>query len=775
MLDKRLQLGGLQVGGPRTTQNSARFRVANNVYQTRDDYMIPRYHGNVFLADNLFTVNKIAGLARYEDGVFSACVDSANKWKFYTEAGAVVPIPPSLPSALADANFNLQSCGPQFIEKLGCLFVGLPYNNLLKYDGAQIYQAGVPLPKFGCAQYAIGGATFIRIIQHHLDFQGNNVNSGYVQFPATPAANNVAIRVDSAATDLIGSLNVVPTARPVWEVFDGSFDEHYYVASAEAVNAGANEVVMTTGGNHNVAVGAYILVSPQFQPDSVTNLGEDSYAVAMKVKAFDATTVTLDLLDAKFLDMSREWQSADIDPAAILLVSILQGVNYWLSVWSSNAATGAYVFKGIVPALYNSTAAYTQNVDVSSPTTAAAGSTDLAWNLAPVLGDIYDVTSSKGVLPRGTQINPVNSCFSTYGDLMLMSYKNEIYFSDTTLGGAFEMINGVSFIVVGEGDDGNIQTVCGTSDYMMVSRQYKNYYLSGNLPTANYRVQEISETSLGGYSNESSLSILDKIILFNKQGIWAIYSGGRCEEVSFNIRGFFDNSSNTTSFDEESFFDIDDFGTYVNTEVYNQWMRMRLDVNRNLLFFLTKGDDQGQLLVLNLNNGEFYTWSGLLENYPYANDPDFTDMVFIDGSYYVAVNYDNGNGAAWASENAIYKENKVIPRVPYDYMGGDYNPLLKTTWFTAGEPSLEKKTKQLKLWGIIVGDVAIEHAVDWAQSGPVDDGTYTSSSSTNFSHKKRMESANALACSVSMEFEGDRFELEGLEMEWEPFQMGMKR
>lgn len=779
MLDKRLKLGGLQVGGPRTSQNVARFRVANNVYQTRDEYMIPRFHGAEYTPPaDLAAVEKVMSLARYRDKLFTMAATNSGTYRFFDSNGDLIPAR----SIGTNSNIDLEQfpSGPQFVEKLGNLYIGTPYNYLFKYDGTQLYSAGVPLPFFSCAERADAGATYVRVIQHHLDFQGNNVYSGYVQFRATPnGSGNIVLRVDKNTTDIVGQglFGVEPTSRPTWERFDGLYDEWYFRASASSVNAGLNQVTVTTGGNHDVAVGVYLIVSPQLQPPAVTNLAFDTLGIALRVKSFDATTVTLDLLDAKYLDTNREWQVANIPPTALLLNSLPEGVNYWLSVWTSTSATAAYVYRGVCPALYNSTTSQTFTIDVTPNNSPELGSENLFFVVAPILGDFYDVTSSKGVLPRLTQQASPNSCFSTYGDLMLMSYLNEIYFSDTSLGGSFEMINGFSFIVVGEGDDGNVQTVCGTADFLFVSRQFKNYYVVGTLPTANYRVSEISETSLGAYSNECSIAVNDKVIFLNKQGVWALYTGGRCEEVSFNIRGLFNNFSNTTAFDEEAFFDLDSFPTYssyydlISPIVFDKWIRTRLDVNRNLLAFVIKGDGQGQILILNLNNGEFYTWSGMLEAYPFTGTPDLADLTFIDGDYFVSVNFND----AGTRSKAVYVEDKFIPRA-IDYMTGDQRPRLDTTWFTAGEPSLEKKTKQIKMWGIIDGDVEINHTLDWKRSGtPVADGVYTSTDDELFSHKKRMDSSNALACSVSMQFSGNRFEIEGLELEWDPFQLGMKR
>lgn len=780
MLDKRLQLGGLQVGGPRTAQNSARFRVCNNFYQTRDGYFIRRSHGEQYADSSKFSgATKLLGVTRYQNEPFVLGLNSSNAYEFYditgvpSTGGTVTKAPHSsnLPSPNLGASGELRGFAPQYLEKLGCLFVNLGGTNLIKYDGVQVYRAGVPLPYFACAQYASAGTTFIRVIQHHIDFQGNIVNSGYVQFPCTPSSGSITLRVDKNATDLVSTLSgIVPTARPSYEKFDGSFDEFFFVASGAPTVLAGTSLTFTTGGNHNVQVGAYVVVSASLASAANTGLGFDTLGIALKVLSSTATTVTLSLNNiAALSNAERTWVIGyNANGTEAYWAGVTYGVNYWLSVWTSNVSTGNYVWKQNVPALYNSTSTQNYSFSVATPTSPAAGVDQTLFNLAGNLGDIYDVTSEKAQFDWNK--NSTLGSMTTYGDNLLKTDISQtiIELSDTTLGGAFEMTTGSSFVAIGEGNDGIIQSICGSSDFLLVSRQFKNYYVSGTLETANYLVQAIDKTSLGAYSNECSIAIDGKILFVNKQGIWALYSGAKCEEVSFNIQGLFDTFSPSSSFQEESYFDIDNYPIYGDAGIpSDEWIRIRMDVQRNLLFFIIKGETgEGRALVFNLNNGEFYTWSGLINNYLTAANYDFKDAVFINGDYYVTAN----TGTAFG----LFKEKKTGTITPYD---GIHKPKLVKTWFCGEEPSYEKKLQQLKFFGLCTSSVKITHFLDWKTDVEIDDGFYQNTNALDFSHKKRLTAANFLSVSVGLEtvYDSSLFQIEGMELEYEALQQGMKR
>lgn len=791
MLDKRLTLGGLQVGGPRTAQNPARFRVANNVYQTRDGYTVPRFH-----CEELHTYENTGvngrylpiKLFEYDDGVVTVTKDMETIERialFWDNHPFITPtevIPDcrlggDLPqdSGTSSSEVNLPM-GVQAEEKLGCLFIHYPVHGLFKFDGSQVYRAGVPLPHFSSAQYTAAGATYVRVIQHHIDFKSNVVNSGYVEFRATPAASKISIRHDKGSPNIIAD-GFAETPKKLTSKLDGSYDEFFFVMTGAAQNNVLREIEVTTGGDHYVKDNCYVIVSAselivQFNAPYLT---QTTYGWALRVLRSTATTVVLSMDDVKFIDASGRWQEgAELSSSYVHFSSNRNGSNYWLSVWTSNSSTGNYVYRGLIQDMYNSSASTSNDVDVASVTVPLAGYDKTAFNLAGNLGDIYDVTSVKDVF------RTPSASFSTYSDLALVADDSEVSFSDTSLGGAFEMVNGLSFVTVGEGGDGSVQTVCGNANFFLVSRQRKNYYVSGNLPTANYRVQSINGTSMGAYSNESCLAYEDVIIFLNKQGVWALYPGGKCEEASKHVNGLFENWSETTEFPEDAFFGISNYPAHVNLsnmDSYsdvNRWIRVKVDKSRGLILFLIAGEasatifGSGVALILNMNNGEFYTWNGF-QNGLGKSLPFVSDIVFKDGAYYMGMGHVPGTGG-------VFKELKSGVN-KYGYRSEDYPIRLDQTWFTAGEPSVEKKLNQVKLWGINTSQVSITHYLDWS-STPVIDEAYANANPELFSHKKRLVPGNFLAVSVSMDINpgaSGRFELEGLEIEFQQLQLGVKR
>ena len=738
MLDKRLRLGGLQVGGPRTMQNPARFRVANNVYQTLDDYLVPRADSEEY-EDTYTGSTTVAHVSRYKNKPFVLGYDGTKYLPHYESSTKIAG--PDLPGKYG-------SLGVQAVEKLGNLYFQLPGKGLFKYDGYNAYRAGTPMPFYQVvATYLITPTFFTRVIQSHMDQNGNVVNSGYYDSATRLVTGKIQLRTDKGATP---DPNIIRPAIETASIANG-FNAYFISSSAHSFPT-ATTVELTTGGDHLVVPGIRLIFTTNaFQRYLVSSLPVN--ALSYEVISSTATAVTLGNL--RYLDDNGDWQDWDYSASNYYPGNPGELCYYFLTVWTSDVATGNYNLQRIVPAMYESAINKTYDVNIASVTTSSF-SVAPALNLGPNLSDTYDVLTVKNLFPVTDEYKQL--CFSTYGDIGLVAYANEIYFSDVSLGGAFEMTTGAGFIVVGEGDDGDVQTVCGTSDFILVSRQFKNYYLSGNMPTANYRVSEITQTSLGAYSNESAISVADKVIFLNLQGVWALYGGGKCEQVSENIKGLFRDFSNTTSFAEEAYFDLDAYPTYVSAVNENEWVRTRLDVNRNLLAFVTYAAGVGKCLILNLNNGEFYTWANFTHG---GASPNMQDMCFIDGFYYVTNNAAAGVCQLEIEDKDSYSYVSIAPAV------------LATSWFTGGEPSLDKKLNQLKMWGIVPA-ASIRRTLDWMESTEVDCGEYANSVVSKFSHKHRLVPSNFQSVSVRMAFT-QNFQIEGLEIEFQALQENMKR
>ena len=747
MLEKRLTLGGLQVGGPRTLQNTARFRVANNVYQTADGQMIPRFDNKAFvtgLPSGVYPINVYI----FKKEPFVVCTDqSTGLWRFfYGETPEEIHHTITFLTGNGAAPGDAPPFGIQFIEKNDTLYFNIPAAGLYKFDGTVVRRAGVPT-SYG-AFFTLGGSEWVRIVQSHLDFAGNVTHSGYVQMPFTAGAGTTL----ATKADVVGSLSgATPTRRQVWDSMgmapgeEMGFDLFYY-------NSSDNPTVVDDTVEMFLSPGEFKLEPDCWVKAFASPFLMGPILVALKVKSLDDNAVVFDKV--KFFN-GDTW-GPEMPAAALGSDTPTMGGTQWLSVWTSDIETGNYVFKGgaWVGQAY-------APIDTSNPTTPAAlGIYADTFNISGNLGDWYDVTSAKTPFPCLTEELPT-SAITVYGDMLCAAQRNEVYFSDTTLGGTFEMTNALAFITVGDAGEGPIQSVCGNNRFLLLSRQYKNYYITGNLPTANYAAAPISATSLGAYSNESTISVAETIFFLNKSGFWAVYQGGKCEKVSQNIEGLFDTFSKTTTYAEELKWDINNYPAHIDVfmagvgDEVNKWVRLRFDNCRNLLLVLIRGaDGKGNALVLNLNNGEWTTWDKISETL-------CLDMTFYRGVYFATDGY------------AITKEEKSDPDYKYNYFEQS-PPELITTWLTAGEPSLEKKVKQVKLFGQIKGELEIAHYADW-KDAPEGIANYLNDEAGLFSHKKRITPYNALAASVGVKVRGELFEIEGLEVEFDLFQQGMKR
>lgn len=756
MLEKRLTPGGLQVGGPRTLQNPNRFRVANNVYQTLDGYYVPRFD-NVDYEDGIAAGYHSINVRMFR-GLPFVIARSDTTFALKTYYGSPLaeifntlnPATFTYPSVDTDGDFSF---GIQFEEKNDVLLINVPILGLYKFDGLLVTKAGVPTSYGGTAESGANTAYF-RYLQINVDYAGNVAYSGYAQ--NFHDYTGTSLTVDGNRDDYyLGTSGVGP-----WTYIDGlrrrfdhiavGFDYFFYhkKAATTITLVGSEWRVELEPGQYQLEAGCWVQWIAAHPVSAVT--------VLMSMKCDRVSGGFAYFTHIKYYD-EEVWTDAAAIPVAAFTMPDF-ATTQWITLWSSTTATGNYVYKGTF-GMHE-----TKTIDVTSLTVAASTTiVDGIFNISGNMGDFYDVTTVKHPFPCLEEDLSSNS-LTLYSNMVLTSGKHSVYFSDTSLGGTFGMTTGLSFFTAGEHSDGSIQAICGATKFLLASCQKRNYYVAGNLPTGNFQQTPLGQTSLGAYSNQAVIPVNDYILFLNKTGLWAVYNGGKCESASDQIKGLFDTFSNTTAYTEEDRFDLSDFPTHLDpytlyTESsdhrFDKWVKIRHDQNRNLILILTRGaDDRGNALVLNTTNGEFYTWDLLALGV-------FNDLDFYDGEYYLLDGDD------------VMKEEKEVEADKYVY-AADSEPELITTWLTAGEPSLEKKLLQLKAFGFIEGNLEVTTYKDWIDTA-VASADYANADAELFSHKLRVESANALAVSVGMKFIGTKFEIEGFELEFSPIQQGMKR
>ena len=447
------------------------------------------------------------------------------------------------------------------------------------------------------------------------------------------------------------------------------------------------------------------------------------------------------------------------------------------TVWASPSATGIFYYKGYATAAGNNLFRITFCVNIRDTNieNVVQKASNLPFFISGTLNDWYDVNSAKLSFNQIAQSDNFVS-LTIYQDLLVLASRNIIYFSDSTTGGSLEMTSGLASTVIGDSGQGNITSVVGTKDYLIVSRERKVYMVAGSLPSGQIRVQEIQGIPVGAYSNSSMLEVEGNVILLSSVGVWQINSSNAkklSSGIELNFQTFMKKyvDQQPSAENDSITFDMNSYpaNAYAQPNV-KKYITSAYDSYRGLVVFTDSSTSKcGESLVLNATTGEFTNWDS------FDTDTfELSAMTFIEGKQFNGTISDLG--VARTSS-----EDKSTSVFTYDYSTRSPSKLI-TTWMTAGEPSLEKQVLQLKMFGYIWSDLAIKHYQNWDLSTAITDTTYTSPGDTSpknyiMFHKQRLNSSKAMAVAMElgMKAGGKSFWIEGLEVEFESIQVGMKR
>jgi hypothetical protein len=780
-----LNLGGIDNRPPKANQTMGRFRVARNVYPTPDGRLIPRYDWGRDLGQpaNIKTYHHISN---YKNQPLSIVSQNFTGGGLGNEVErfllGITPVPMAgyigvTPYTTGGVDPNKS---PMSYMRNSTTYMLTPWDRILsKYDGVQVWPCGAPQPITTSAQAKTTAASllsndkYIRIIQHTTDFDNTDVASEFVEFAVANATTIVNIRTDGG-TNIIGTSKVV---SPQNKILESSQSRLYFLGSG-SYNVGTQDYSIS-GTDTNITstqfIGAYVYIGIQQDNVDIDGSVRPVLGFAMKVKS--VSPLVLDALDVKYLDPNREWITADaVSPN--LAGTIASGTQTFFSAWKSSSKTGVYYYAGFYPSFpYFTGTSLISPVPTTSVVLAEDGSADLIVALGPVLNDIYDTTTRKlspnSAIPFG--LDSGLTSLTAYQDLLLLASDDIIWLSDPTLGGSFEQLNTSSFIRVGDTEFGKITSICGTQDFLVVCRETKNYYVTGNLVTGNYKVQEIIEAEVGAWSNNCSINVKDSVIFLTAIGVFQVVSGGKASKLSETCPKNFE-SYDPMNVNEDVSFKMSGFTSDI-TNVVRDGISVAYDEYRELLVFMKKGIVNNPCLVIHTKTGEIYEWDGMMWGYA----TKFSNcMAFIQAKFYMGqVETD-----ATTYESLLVYENKALLA---GYMTS--NPVkLYTSWLTAGEPSLEKSLLQLKIFGRIEtsgsSKLQVAHYKDWDINTKITNTTYepilkigSISDQIQYSHKQRLNSDKVLAASVGIEINNNQtsFEIEAFEVEFNPIQSGMKK
>lgn len=786
MLGKILKIGGLENIPPKTSQNTDSLRQGVNVIPSNNDTLIPRYDWEAPSGQEI-DIRNVEIIANY-DGQPLRIQDHGNPTAPFLELDKSkmflgnTLVPKNCYTGLVSSDYELLPSQAMRSYRVNNTVYFLGYGGAFtKYDGVEWGYAGVPQPIFGTDDYLAAGTRFIRVVQHTYDFDRNEPVSEYVQF--TTNSISLTLQTNNYLAGGYISLPANLTNVQPKDVYSSKTNSGNYFIGTAAFS-GADLVVTTTDTNISTErIGSYVFLAGT-QSEMVTmGFTEGQRSIALKVKSIGVGTITLSGTDAKILTLNREWESTTVS-GGTFSAAVKYGTRTFFTVWEALSETGLYYFRAIHPSFPDSIAATTVaparvQVATTAVATSTAGSADTMFLMSPILNSWYAVNSRK-VSPNyygyfgNETFQESFYCMTKYQGQILLANDNFVYFSDTTLGGWIEQFNSANVLLVGDKEYGRITCIEATNDFLLVCRERRNYYVTGNIATGNYRIQELSDTPVGAWCANSAFSIDQAIIFLTSVGVYRVGVGGNCSKVSESFTKNF-NAFDSLSLNENITFLMT--GTVSDLNVSGSGISVNYDAYRNLLVFM-KRETGNPCLVVSPKSGNFYEWSGMLTGYPNV----FANCIqFIAGAYYL--------GGVDISESpytrsALYVvENKTLLR---SYLT-THPAKIFTTWLTNGEPSLEKEILQLKIFGRISATstygLKIKHYKDWNINTLVTDTEYfpqttaAINSQIQYSHKKRLNSDKCLAVSIGIEaahYTVD-FEIESLEVEFNSIQIGVKK
>ena len=790
-LGKILRLGGIDNSAPKTDQSVGRFRVARNVLPTPDGTIIPRYDFEI-ASPSAPNVREYLHITEYDGSSleFVAVQDGSSgdeKLQLY-KSGVRVPnwvSRPPVPISIGTTSQGFQSTR---VNNTTYVLTPGAQTNLMKYDGVEFGPAGCPLLQVATNSFIAGN--YLRVMTHTIDFDLNQPISEYVQFrtsttgPVNFFLNGQTpsgyVKIPDVITDVEPTVSY-PTLYSGYNSFEGT-------ATFSAVN---DEFTITSTFNNITTtdkVGSYVFVAgTQGEMISMNFLNPVYYGLALKVKSVSGGTLRLDQKDAYLMTADRQWEKRDLTDTEATNVAgqIRYGTKYYVSFWEGQSTTGPFFFRAMHP-IYQGTnttlaAPWYRTVTMTNTATPTAGFDATMFSIGSEMTDFYDVESVK-LSPNVFYPYDSNSSFyamTKYQNQLLLATENYIWYSDTSLGGWIEQLNTANFLIIGDKEFGRITSICATNDFLLVSRERKNYYVTGNIATGNYRVQEVPSIDVGAWCNNSSINVNESVMFITAVGIYQMFEGGRCEHVSQRTPKNFDNYT-SNNVNEDVVFRLVGTNSKPNSlgVPFNQYgLAVAFDPYRDLLVWMMRYGTN-PCIVLHTKTGELYEWENLGGA---AGDLTANCLAFIQAKYYIGM-ADRKQSLPYTATAYFGIENKSLLKT---YQST--NPAkLYTAWMTAGEPSLEKELLQLKIFGRIsaasANPLIVKHYKDWDISTPITNTTYLSqspaalNSQIQYSHKKRLNSDKCLAASVGIEGTANLdFEIESFEVEFNAIQTGMKR
>lgn len=665
--------------------------------------------------------------------------------------------------------------------------------SLVAFDGVRTFAAGLPKPWTIADPSGTPAAHYIRVVYAAMGFDGEPVFSNYVEQRLSSATRTVYLGGYTTYPTVPRADAITPARKLNDNLFDQEVDNTFGVGAPKlryydkrfirkntiSINTSTGETTVTysaistlTGGNVSVKVGDWLYLPLVANSDGsqslITQLQCSTYLLAMQVKSINTGTSTVVFENAMrfYSNQSVTWENTtmlseinrmiaiDIDlyfQFAGLLNQTVGFSNILTVISYSTTATSGYRVTRIYPNMHDSNltlASQVLSVPISFPS-------PFMGVIISFMADWYDVTVDRTEFPPLLGI-------TGYKELLVGHDRNAIYFSDTTLGGSTGMVNGTSNIFPPGSEHGKITAICGSEEFLYVSRERRSYLLRGDLVNGAFTVVECDYPVGGAVNTRACINSWGgRVIFLNAAGLFLVDSSGQIQDISAPIQDLFLNkSSDQNLFDGATYIrSIDEIATGSEDVIY----RFFLDDQRGIVFFhfarLTKGNDNN--LTITQSCAMAYdvranAWSELQTS-------QVSTLTCFEGRTYLF-------------GNDMFREDGAI-------RSGE-TQLLATQWITLNEPSLQKQANQVKMYGNFspgtggLRGVIVQHQNDWTPlvGAKVTSATYTTADSLKYNHKQRLTASKPQAASIIFQnVDAGGFSFEAIEIEGDQIQLGVKK
>ena len=592
MIEKRYEFGGLDLRTKNILRNPQSASDIQNIEFDEQRNIIKRFgYASVdTLANCLQIIPYIEGdtLIAITSGTDAVYKLVAGAWEVVNFGGSVTA--PTYTEPVS------------FVEYGGVIYFSDPsgVNNIMKFDGFMWYRAG--LPALTASSGAASGTSFyFRVYQSHVDLQGNVIYSDLTDVGGFAASN------------------------PSTTISTQSSTEYYskwskgVVGSPFTVDSGNLTVTVTS---HNYVAGDYISLL-----DTVNSVFK-----AVKVDSVTATTVVFDATSVGADTFQTTSASGSpIENRVSLYPSVSSNINF------------GYDFTNI------------QGLPISQENTTQVqglGSGPIAGT--DPLEARYDTTIVKSIPPKARYLAIYNNLMVTGNTAVAVNnvqsassvIRDEINWSDISVGGSVESFPPFNFEIIGETREGGITGLFGSSDELTVFKKRQVYSLTGLLSLGNYRIRSMLTAGIGCLSHQSIIEASGACLFQGQRGIYIGGTGSTIVELSDKIEGIFTSG----------LYDL------TKTVIVN-------DVQKEKFYmFLAHATTPASSIVLvwDYYHKEWFKHTGINASGGLA--------IMPDGSFY------HSDGAETFQRSSSYNDD-----------GSAIDALYATAWQDGGEPTLKKK------------------------------------------------------------------------------------